>query len=347
MITIDHTKIPNTDQAGFPMLFSGTYAYLATIPNGGNVSNIAGYDIIFASDALGSSKLAFEREKYVSSTGEVDYWIKIPSLSHFVDTNIYLIYGSSTASTDPSNPTGVWDANYMGVWHLGGGTTLNANDSTINGLNGTLQNSPTAATGQIDGGAGINGVSYTGTYITFPVTGLPVGANTRTLETWFKLAALSGGDRGDGSMLSYGAGGSMQRVNLYYYFSGPPRLYLETGGSGNVQYNWSTADTNWHQFVATYPVGQTSSDQWSLYLDGAPLSVIDNSPATMDTALNDPQYLPAIGTIRYWGGSSDTFLGTLDEARISNIARSADWISAEYNNQSSPATFYSVGAPSP
>jgi hypothetical protein len=29
------------------------------------------------------------------------------------------------------------------------------------------------------------------------------------------------------------------------------------------------------------------------------------------------------------------------EVRISNIARSADWIAAEYNNQSSPSTFYS------
>src|SRR6185503_17837001 len=29
-ITIDHTKVPNTDQTNFPMLISGVYSYLAT-----------------------------------------------------------------------------------------------------------------------------------------------------------------------------------------------------------------------------------------------------------------------------------------------------------------------------
>src|SRR6202034_4279174 len=36
------------------------------------------------------------------------------------------------------------------------------------------------------------------------------------------------------------------------------------------------------------------------------------------------------------------FTGTLDEVRISSSARSGDWITAEYNNESSPSTFYSV-----
>jgi hypothetical protein len=36
--------------------------------------------------------------------------------------------------------------------------------------------------------------------------------------------------------------------------------------------------------------------------------------------------------------------GKFDEIRISNSRRSADWIKTEYNNQSSPASFCSVGA---
>jgi hypothetical protein len=35
--------------------------------------------------------------------------------------------------------------------------------------------------------------------------------------------------------------------------------------------------------------------------------------------------------------------GLLDEIRISNILRSSDWITTEYNNQYSPSSFYSVG----
>src|SRR5437899_12592991 len=32
----------------------------------------------------------------------------------------------------------------------------------------------------------------------------------------------------------------------------------------------------------------------------------------------------------------------MDEVRVSNAARSAGWISTSYNNQNSPATFFSV-----
>ena len=35
--------------------------------------------------------------------------------------------------------------------------------------------------------------------------------------------------------------------------------------------------------------------------------------------------------------------GTIDEARIVSGVLSAGWIGTEYNNQSSPSTFYSVG----
>jgi hypothetical protein len=45
----------------------------------------------------------------------------------------------------------------------------------------------------------------------------------------------------------------------------------------------------------------------------------------------------AIGFLRTdWG--ADSFTGILDEVRISNIDRSNDWITTEYNNQSNPGT---------
>src|SRR3984893_19097942 len=70
-ITIDHTKIPNTDQTNFPLLISGTYPYLATTANSGAVQNANGYDIIFTSDAAGTSTLPFEQESYSSATSQV------------------------------------------------------------------------------------------------------------------------------------------------------------------------------------------------------------------------------------------------------------------------------------
>lgn len=78
-ITINHTKVPNTDQANFPVLISGTYSYLATTGNGGNVTNANGYDVLFTSDTAGTTPLAFERESSNASTGAVNFWVKVPT----------------------------------------------------------------------------------------------------------------------------------------------------------------------------------------------------------------------------------------------------------------------------
>ncbi len=45
---------------------------------------------------------------------------------------------------------------------------------------------------------------------------------------------------------------------------------------------------------------------------------------------------------RYMQGASYT--GLVDEARLSNTLKSADWITTEYRNQSAPGTYISVGA---
>ena len=41
------------------------------------------------------------------------------------------------------------------------------------------------------------------------------------------------------------------------------------------------------------------------------------------------------------------FSGAINEVRVSSIGRSADWIATEYNNQSNPSTFASMGPANP
>ncbi len=41
---------------------------------------------------------------------------------------------------------------------------------------------------------------------------------------------------------------------------------------------------------------------------------------------------------------SEFFTGGIDEVRVSNTSCSGYWITTEYNNQSSPATFYSLSS---
>jgi len=87
-LSIDHTKVPNTDQSNFPMLVSGTYSYLKTTANGGSVQNANGYDVIFTSDSSCATKLNHETETYNASTGAVNYWVKAPTVSHTSDTTL-------------------------------------------------------------------------------------------------------------------------------------------------------------------------------------------------------------------------------------------------------------------
>ena len=106
-ITVDHTKVAG-NLTNFP--------FLVNIPSNGGLASYArsdGYDLLFtSSDEV--TKLSHEIEKYVSATGELIAWVKIPSLSSTIDTVIYLYYGNPAAA-DQSNPSGVWDSNYKRV----------------------------------------------------------------------------------------------------------------------------------------------------------------------------------------------------------------------------------------
>ena len=51
-----------------------------------------------------------------------------------------------------------------------------------------------------------------------------------------------------------------------------------------------------------------------------------------------------VETIGNYRGDGNQQWGSADEIRVSNSARSADWIATEYANQGSPATFYSLTA---
>ena len=83
-------------------LAGGPYPITApsTTANGGLVQNVNGYDIVFSSAAAGANRLSFEREKYVAATGEVDFWVKIPTLSHTAGTAIYMWYGNASTMAD-------------------------------------------------------------------------------------------------------------------------------------------------------------------------------------------------------------------------------------------------------
>src|SRR3990167_9485614 len=98
-ITIDSTKCGTADSTNFPMLFYVTYdgtggePDLRSVANGGKIAQANAYDIAFYSDANLTTLLDFERVVHNLSTGAVEYYIEIPTLSSSTDTVIYVAYG--------------------------------------------------------------------------------------------------------------------------------------------------------------------------------------------------------------------------------------------------------------
>lgn len=94
-----------------------------------------------------------------------------------------------------------------------------------------------------------------------------------------------------------------------------------------------STDTWYHTAVSV----RQSTDSIRLYLDGTQEDVT----STWTGAIGN-----GVGSFNL-GRRSDVsqwFDGSLDEVRVSSTNRPAGWLSTQYNNQDSPATFYSVGS---
>jgi RHS repeat-associated protein len=332
-ITIDHTKVPNTDQSNFPMLVSGTYSYLATSSNGGNVQSASGYDVIFTSDSSCTTKLNHEVETYNATTGAVNYWVKVPTVSHTSDTTIYMCYGNSSISTDQSNRTAVWDSNFKGVWHL----SDNAADTTVADStaanNGTNQANTSTKTGT---GKDARALSYNGSS-DYTDLGSNVGnygtADSFTIEAWVNPALDSQNEA------IYANGFALAGYHIRMTTGNRVRMIVFSDGLDYSGRDSSVLSAGWHHVVGIWK-GSGTPD---VYVDGA----LDNS-ATITGGTLGSISTTAHALIGATPESSyrSYFNGGIDEMRSSKTARSADWIKTEYNNQNSPATFYSISSAS-
>jgi len=323
-IVIDRTKVSGSGTLpNFPLLISSTDADLKTTGNGGKVTNSSGYDIIFTSSD-GTTKLDHEIERYTASSGEFIGWVRVPVVATANDTTIYIYFGNSSISTSQENATGVWDSNYLGVWHLKDGTTLNVNDSSSNGNNGS-NNSVTATTGKLDGGGNFAGSPQV---ITITDTAA-LRAYPLTESAWIKYVGGAG-------IISKYPSGSMNGYQIYvsggtvygWYFKDSSN-YVWDGGSGVSGGNVN--DGAWH-----YVVWTVGSGGGTMYVDGNSINSRTWTGTPGATTQTTNLSIGLYPTTYY-------YIGTIDEARVSNTARSADWIKTEYNNQSSPSTFYGLG----
>lgn len=330
MITISHLQVVGgSDLTNFNFPVSMIDANLATVANGGLVTNANGFDIIFV-DSTETTKLDHEIEKYVSATGEIEMWVRIPTLSHTADTVIYMYFNNSSISTSQENATGVWDSNYKAVWHMDAATGANQSDSTTNAQTATQHNSPLQGVGEVDGG-----MSFDGLADYFSITGTAANiTGDKTIEAWINTESFATDANGaDPRVLINNIDGT----NVYQFV-------LDPAGGGTIAFsvndsagqhaviNQTNNISTWYHLVGTYVA---SSHAVALYINGT--SVSNNGSLTFGlggTGFNIGRRTDATGY----------YLGGMDEVRVSNSVRSVGWIATTYNSQSSPSSFFSVGS---
>ena len=332
-ITIDNTKVGGSSSlTNFPILVSLTDLDLRTTANGGKVESVNGFDIVFKQGCT-TTNLDHEIEQYDPVTGTLVAWVRAPVLFHDTDTLIEMYYGDSAIVSSQENVAGVWDTNYIGVWHLNqpSGAGAYVTNSAQNDHHGTPTNTTFNATGQIDGArtfvdSGDERIDWGNSSSFFD------GWNQFAFEFWifpdYASDAAWEGAAEDGVMSS-SSGTAPVRLARVRRGGGEP------AGKGTFQ-----ADVEFVGAGTQFQTVEISRGQWNhiVYLyDGTDLKKFVNGVSVGSVSLPGDTLVSSSSIGLRLGRTSNALNGSLDEVRISNSGRGDGWIQTEYNNQSSPA----------
>jgi len=313
-ITVDSSKI-DSNLTHFPLsvVFSSS--------NCGSLFDEIGdsyQKIRVSKDLYGQNQLYVEVEYWNASEKKAVLHVSKSDwvISSSSDTYIYLHY----SSVFPNNTTyvgamasavgeNVWDSNFVFVSHV-----EDLKDSTGNASDGS--NYSTSEEAALLG----QGLETNNGYATFPHHNSHNVADKCTLAIAFKT---SNNCSYSGLICKDIATTSSYKYMIYVSSSSENvSLYIRTSsGVSAAKYNGSVKDSAWHYFVGVYDKS-LASKRLKLYIDG-------NLEAEADGYNED--ILSSTNTLALgrWGASY-RFDAFLDEARISDTARSAAWIKAEY-----------------
>jgi hypothetical protein len=330
---VDHTQCGTADSTSFPVSVVETRVGFKSVANGGSVTSASGYDIAFYSDAGLTTLLDFEIESWSATTGALVAHVRIPTLSHTSNTVFYLGYGKSSITTDQSNQHGVWDSNYGCVYHFkdvfGATYPLSTRtDSTSNGNTLTNGASATAsAVGQI--GDGLNVANQTKILGAVNAASLQC-TSAFTIEGWGKPPSFT-----DYRVLA--ARGSTTTNRNFVLFTNI------TTGVGVINF---TQSGTLRQVVGATPLSTSVYSHLAATYDGSTLKLWVNGAVdgtlSVSGATDNPSDDFFIGCESYAFTAAYPWLGTIDEVRLSSVARSSSWMTAQYNNQKTSSTFYAV-----
>ena len=264
-----------------------------------------GADVRFSTSA--GAPLPYQIEEWDAANGSASIWVRVPRIEGNARQALRMHWGKADAVSESSGKAVFNESNgYLSVWHLGDTVqdevgTLESKEtgtSLTNGIVGKARHFP--------GKAGIFGGDKIPNY--------PAGASPHSSEVWFRSRTPNS------TLVAWGNEQAQGKVVMQ--FRSPPHINMDCYFSGgNVASGSRLPLGEWTHVVHTYQQGESL-----LYLNGK----LDGS----NTKNGGPL---AIKTpARLWIGgwyNNYTFIGDMDEVRISKVTRSADWVRLQFENQ--------------
>lgn len=268
-------------------------------------ANANGEDIRFSTST--GTPLAYQIEEWDPVNGTAGIWVRIPAIKGNARQEIKLYWGKTDAASESSGIAVFNESNgYLSVWHM--------NDPVKDDV-GTLASIDTgtmASPGMI--GQGRHFDVGKGIKCGEKITTYPSGSSPHSSEAWFRA------ERPNATILAWGNEQAQGKVVMQ--FRSPPHITMDCYFSdGNVKGNSTLRMSQWIHVVHTY-----QREDSRIYVNGLLDGVSTSRGAPL--AIRSPA--------KMWIGgwyNNYSFVGDIDEVRISKVARSAEWIRLQYENQ--------------
>jgi len=276
----------------------------------------------------GTTELYGEIEKWDNGNEEAEIWVSRDgwAIASASDTVGYLYYDSTHADNDAyigvknSTPAqSVWDANFVGVWHMDDGAdTSGVYDSTSNNNDGTKKGAAEPAlttSGYIANAQEFDGADdYVGI---LDADGISTDTDrTMTFSAWFNLAKSAAP--------SQCIFDKMDEYALFYDRNNNLKMNFASYGA-NTDFGGALALSTWHHVVVIWNQTANTLDAWT-----------NGTQVLTSSAYADPS-TDSFNPLEFGGqfthGSGHWADGIIDEIRISNIGRTAAWVEASYESE--------------
>lgn len=308
------------DLDSFTVTFQGTFTYLKTVSQGGEIKSVIGgkpADLWYAADNAAGTLYKWDIEYWDSTTGNLTAHILLPKLFFSANTVFYMVYDSAGVGSYQGG-TGPYDKKTAAVYYfnetLSGSSGQTVHDYSGNGRNMTSSGSWTSgqqAAGMVGGSLALSKSSSN--YLTFTTQ---TYNSTYTVEGWYRSPGTP--DLTDNWWLASNDESTLMGTNGVFEF------FTSCGNAGDTA---AFSANTWYYLVFTRT--------------GTTVQCFRNGIPETAQAVGCNVTFDGIG--QGFGGGDISQDNISDDIRLHTIVRADGWIKTKYTDESNPSGFITVG----